>query len=151
MFLSRPHYPVGAQALTKAEVISVDSKDFANMLKQSVDTCFLLLADMSQRLRGLLREIDELSQYSATSRVAAYLLQAAPPEGGAYELPIPKHVLASRLSVKPETLSRIMKQLASDRLISVETNIITILNVTDLRTIADECGIQQDLLRSTFR
>jgi CRP-like cAMP-binding protein len=98
-----------------------------------------------------LREIDELSQYSATSRVAAYLLQAAPPEGGAYELPIPKHVLASRLSVKPETLSRIMKQLASDRLISVETNIITILNVTDLRTIADECGIQQDLLRSTFR
>jgi len=56
MFLDRPHYPVGAQALSAAELISVDAHDFAAMLRGSVDTCFLLLGDMSQRLRGLLRE-----------------------------------------------------------------------------------------------
>ncbi|MCB1755948.1 MAG: Crp/Fnr family transcriptional regulator [Gammaproteobacteria bacterium] len=150
MFLSRPHYPVGAQALTNAEVISVDSKDFANMLRQSVDTCFLLLADMSQRLRGLVREIDELSQYSAISRVAAYLLQAAPPEGGPFELPVPKQVLASRLSVKPETLSRIMKQLTDGGMIRVHLSIIEILDSEELTATADACSIQQDLLRSTF-
>ena len=60
MFLDRPHYPVGAAALSDAQLISVDAHDFAAMLRESVDTCFLLLGDMSQRLRGLLREIDDL-------------------------------------------------------------------------------------------
>lgn len=150
MFLSRPHYPVGAQALIDAELISVDSKDFAKMLRESVETCFLMLADMSQRLRGLVREIDELSQYSAISRVAAYFLQIATTQADKFELPVPKQVLASRLSVKPETLSRIMKQLVSRGLISVNGHIIEILNLDELKTTADACCLQQDLLQSTF-
>jgi CRP-like cAMP-binding protein len=150
MFLSRPHYPVGAQALIEAELISVDSKDFARMLRESVDTCFLMLADMSQRLRGLVREIDELSQYSAISRVAAYFLQVAPADAREFELPVPKQVLASRISVKPETLSRIMKQLTNRGLISVNGNMIRILDLKELESTADACSLQQDLLQSTF-
>ena len=78
MFLERPRYPVGAQALGPAEVISIDARDFAGMLKGSVETCFLLLGDMSQRLRGLLREIDEISLHSGTCRIAAYMINLAP-------------------------------------------------------------------------
>lgn len=150
MFLDRPRFPVGAQALTPAEVISVNSANFSAMLKESMDTCFLLLGDMSQRLRGLLREIDELSQYSAISRVAAYLLQSAPQESDAFELPVPKQVLASRLSVKPETLSRIMKQLVQNGIIQVKGSKIEILDRSNLKRTADACAIQQDQLQATF-
>ncbi|BAN69456.1 Crp/Fnr family transcriptional regulator [endosymbiont of unidentified scaly snail isolate Monju] len=107
MFLQHPTYPVSAQALTSAEVISVDARDFTVMLHESTETCFLLLGDLSQRIRGLLlREIDELSLYSATCRVAGYLAEAGPPDRDEFELPVAKQILASRLSVKPETFSR---------------------------------------------
>lgn len=150
MFLERPHYPVGAQALSDAELISIDARDFADMLKHSVETCFLLLGDMSQRLRGLLREIDELSLHSATCRVAAYLAQRAPEGAESFELPIAKQVLASRLSVKPETLSRIIKHLSSSGVISVTGSRVVVHDWGALQQAADVCAQPQDALQSTF-
>lgn len=150
MFLDHPHYPVGAQALQPSELISVDAQDFADMLRGSVDTCFLLLGDMSQRLRGLLREIDELSLHSATCRVAAYLIQQAPEHTDSFSLPIAKQVLASRLSVKPETLSRIIKQLSDSRVITVSGSRIEIHDHKALQKAADVCALSQDSLQSTF-
>lgn len=150
MFLDRPHYPVGAQALQAAEVISIDANDFADMLKSSIETCFVLLGDMSQRLRGLLSEIDDLSLHSATCRVAAYLVQQAPNGSGAFDLKIPKHVIASRLSVKPETLSRIIKSFSSSGVISVTGNHIEIHDKDALHNAADACSLEQASLLSTF-
>lgn len=150
MFLERPRYPVGAEALQASELISVDARDFADMLKGSVETCFLLLGDMSQRLRGLLREIDELSLHSATCRVAAYLVQQAPEDAGSFELPIAKQVLASRLSVKPETFSRILKNLISDGVITVTGSRVEIHDREALQRAADVCALPQDALQSTF-
>lgn len=150
MFLERPHYPVGAQALQPSTVISIDAVDFASMLRNSLDTCFLLMGEMSQRLRGLLREIDELSLHSATCRVAAYLIQHAPIEGDTFDLPVAKQVLASRLSVKPETFSRIIKSLMGDDIISVDGSRITIHDREGLQRTADVCAINQDALSSTF-
>jgi Mn-dependent DtxR family transcriptional regulator len=45
----------------------------------------------------------------------------------------PKATLASRLSVRPETFSRILKQLTRDGLIEVQGKTITILNLEALR------------------
>ena len=150
MFLERACYPVGAEALTAAEVISVDARDFADMLRGSVDTCFLLLGDMSQRLRGLLREIDELSLHSATCRVAAYLIHNTPDGSDSFQLPIAKQVMASRLSVTPETLSRIIKQLTIGGIISISGSRVSILDRKALKETADVCALPQDALQSTF-
>lgn len=150
MFLERPCYPVGAQALQASELISIDALDFAGMLRGSVDTCFLMLGDMSQRLRGLLREIDELSLHTATCRVAAYLLQHAPEEKDSFELPTAKHVIASRLSVKPETLSRIIKWLSSNGIISVHGSQVELHDRLRLAQTADVCALPQDALQATF-
>jgi len=151
MFLDRPRYPVGAQALSTSELISIDARDFADMLKDSVETCFLLLGDMSQRLRGLLREIDELSLHSATCRLAAALLQIAPEAGHSFELPIAKQVLASRLSITPETLSRIIKNLTGRRIIAVTGSKVEILDRDALQIAADVCALPEDSLQSTFQ
>lgn len=120
MFLEGPAYPVNATALGPTELISIDSHDFANMLRDSIDTCFLMMGDMSQRLRGLIAEIDNLSLQSGTCRVAAYLLKMAPEDAEEFKLDIPKGVMASRLSVKPETFSRILRNLQDSGILSIK-------------------------------
>lgn len=137
MFFEQPYYPVGAQALQKSAVISIDAVDFSRMLKGSVDNCFVLLGSLSQRLRSLLREIDELSLHSGTSRVAAYFLEHAPEDSTTFCLPAPKQVIASRLSVKPETFSRIIKNLSAKGMIKIDGNQVTILNREQLEMAAD--------------
>lgn len=144
MFLDRPHYPVGAQALQRSEVISIDAVDFAEMLRGSVETCFVMMGSMSQRLRGLVREIDELSLHSATCRVAAYLVKQAPPQAESFELPVAKQIVASRLSVKPETFSRIIKNLSDGGVIQVAGSRVTIRDRAALNTAAEICSIQAD-------
>lgn len=150
MFLERPQFPVGAEALSDAELISIDAADFSDMLRESIDTCFLLLGDMSQRLRGLLREIDELSLHSATCRVSASLLQLAPQGRDRFELPMAKQVLASRLSITPETFSRIIKNLKRQEIVSVSGSQVEILDRTRLQQSADVCGLPTDALATTF-
>ena len=144
MFLERPHYPVGAQALQATEVLSFDALDFADMLKGSVETCFVMLGSMSQRLRMQLREIDELSLHSATCRVASYLLKQAPVDSDVFELPVAKQVVASRLSVKPETFSRIIKSLSDDRVIQIAGSRVTILDRAALDVVAETCAAVRD-------
>jgi len=68
MFLNAPRYPVGSQALGDTTVVSIDAEDFLALLRDSVELCLALLADMSFRLRALIREIDDLSLHSATCR-----------------------------------------------------------------------------------
>jgi len=141
MFLEQPRYPVCAQSLGASEVISIDSQDFLAMLRKSVDLCLLLMADMSFRLRGLIREIDDLSQHSATCRVAGYLFTHAPANSNEFDLKIPKHVLASWLSLKPETFSRIIKGLRSDGVLEIKGSKVLIKDRAELERIADTCAL----------
>ena len=126
MFLDQPHYPVTATALVPSRVIGISCREFKAMLRESVDTCFLLLGRMSFRLRSLIREIDALSLDTGTVRTVSYLLDHAPGDSDSYELQIAKSVIASRLSVKPETFSRILKNLHEQQIVSIDGRNVTI-------------------------
>lgn len=119
MFLNAPRYPVCAAALDPSEVIGIDARVFAGMLRESVDTCFVVMGALSRRLRALIGEIDNLTLHDAKSRVARYLLAQTMDGRQDLDLGIPKGVLASRLSIKPETFSRVIKQLSLDGVVSV--------------------------------
>lgn len=136
MFMNAPRYPVCAAALGPVELIGIDARDFSRMLRESVDTCFVLLGALSRRLRGLIGEIDNLTLHTATSRVARYLLMKLPAEHRALELDVRKGVLASRLSIKPETFSRVEKSLGDQGVIEVHGSHVTILDQQALEEIA---------------
>ncbi len=141
MFLEHPHYPVCASALSDTELIALNSKDFISMLKESVESCFLLLGDMSQRLHRLIREIDVLSLQNGTRRVASYLLDLAGTEQDRFDLDIPKGVMASRLSLKPETFSRIIRDLHDRGILTVTRRNIEIHKRGELQAISDACEV----------
>jgi CRP-like cAMP-binding protein len=150
VFIESAHYPVGAQCLKNSELISFDARDFASMLRESIDTCFLLMADMSQRLRGMIREIDDMSLHNAACRVAGYLHTRVPISVNSFKLEIPKQTLASRLSIKPETFSRIIKNFNDRNVLTLDGNTVHIHDREELKTLADTCAIPADLLEATF-
>ncbi|MGI9316130.1 MAG: Crp/Fnr family transcriptional regulator [bacterium] len=150
MFMEKPSYPVGAQALKDSELVSIDAKDFVSMLRQSVDTLLMVAADLSQRLHGLIRELNDLSLHTGTCRVATYFIQQQANGADQFDLDLPKQILASRLSIKPETLSRIFRSLTNAGLIEISGNKITILDRMHLSDLADVCSSGETSLLSTF-
>lgn len=137
MFMSRQVYPVNAQAIGNTTVISFENKVFLDILALSFDTCLRVMCDMSMRLRSWLNEIDNLTLQNATYRLIWFLQQQLPKDAQSpakISLDIPKSTLASRLSVQPETLSRILKNLSQQGLISVEGKSIFIQDISRLRS-----------------
>jgi CRP-like cAMP-binding protein len=126
MFMDQSVYPVTSTAIASSRVIGINCKDFRAMLHESMDTCFLLMGSMSFRLRALIREIDALSLDTGTVRTITYLLDQAPPNQDCFELQVAKSVIASRLSVKPETFSRILKNLQEQEIVTIDGRKVTI-------------------------
>ncbi len=78
LFMGTGRYPVCAAALSPTRLVAIDAADFAAMLRESPETCFALLGDLSRRLHALIAEIDGLTLVSATGRVARWLLFRLP-------------------------------------------------------------------------
>lgn len=146
MFMESRTYPVSAQALTPAVLLSFDCKEFMTILRQSPDTCFRLLGELTQRLHQQMSEINNLCVQNATCRLAHYLLQQLPAEqkeNNEFTLDAPKHVIASRLSIQPETLSRILAKLRRRGLIDVDNKTIRIPNVKAYKEYLSLCELSE--------
>lgn len=136
MFSAARGYPVHAQAIEPSELYSFDNRGFKAVLRESVDTCFRLMAGMSMRLHQQVNEIDRLTLHSATYRLVSYLLQETTDSAGSeqhVDLPTTKSLIASRLSIQPETFSRILSRLSRDGLIDVQGTHIVLRDIPALR------------------
>ena len=138
IFMEERCYPVNSESIGKSELLAFDSDTFLNILAESKGACFRLLADMSKRLHQRLNEIDYLTLQNATFRLIHYLLQQIPTEHEddnvvEIKLTTSKSIVASRLSIQPETFSRILKKLGKRELVSVKGKTITLLDVDALR------------------
>ncbi len=135
MFMGGQTYPVTAAAVEASELLAFESEVYKAQLANSVDSCFRLLADMSRRLRKWINEVDALTLQNAACRMVNFLLYLIP-EGATspvqVDLPAPKHIIASRLSITPETFSRILRQLADDGMIAVAGQQVTIRDIKAL-------------------
>lgn len=132
MFMDEALYPVNAEAVEESKVIGFDGEIFKAMLRESPETCFTLLSTLSRRLHRHIDEIERLTLSTAMTRVGAFLLQLA---NGSNEihLTVSKNLLASRLSIKPETLSRLFSKLHKEGLVTVHGQSIAIHDIDALR------------------
>jgi len=99
-----------------------------------------MAALLAERMLTLLAEIEASELRPAGERLAAYLLGLAEPAGGSgrltAHLPATKTLIASRLGMKKETLSRLLHDLSTRRLIEVSRGEIAILDRRGLGEIA---------------
>ena len=136
-FMEGQRYPVSADALCKSEVISFSNSTFRDVLRESTDSCFRMMANMSNWLKRQLNDIYALTLQNASLRFSNFLLQHAPPgqrHDVRIELTAPKHVIASRLSIQPESLSRIFRNMQDSGLIQVDV-IVSICPDTERLTV----------------
>ena len=140
MFNKLQNYPVSSQAVSECQLISFENDCYRNMLMQNPEACMAVMSNMSVRLRKNISEVEELSLQNAQSRLLLFFMRHMQVTGdntGKVELDIPKRLLASRLSIQPETFSRLMKKMTAKSLISESGHDIIINDLRELYASVD--------------
>lgn len=94
-----------------------------------------LLASLSERMHGLVEEIEAGTLLSARQRIASYLL-ALTASAGRVRLPVTKTLIASHLGVTKETFSRLLREFADHGLIVVDNRDIELHDRVRLAAVA---------------
>ncbi|NWK78911.1 Crp/Fnr family transcriptional regulator [Aquitalea sp. LB_tupeE] len=138
MFLGKP-CPVMAQLLEDGFLLKVEAQGINQAIENDPAFARRLLAGLSMRLHGLVRDVERYTIETSLQRVVGYLLQNADltVPMPLVTLPVNKNLIASRLNLTPETLSRMLHQLSEAGLIEVNGREISLLNVDGLRQSAD--------------
>lgn len=140
-FRDDPHFHFSCAALRDAEVAVVDLLTFLAVLRDSAETCLLLLRRISERAERQVDDIDRLALQGGACRVASYLLGQLPPSRSEFVLTVPKGVLAARLGLRAESLSRALLKLRDEGIASVTRgNLVRIPNRQTLQRFVERGG-----------
>ena len=106
-------YPVSAEVVAPSRLLRVDGTVLRQRIREQPDVALSMLASASYHLKALVEQIEHIKLLSAPQRVADFLIRLCPAhEGGCtIELPYEKALIASRLGMKPESLSRALAKL----------------------------------------
>ena len=136
MFANKP-YVVDAQALRDSRLLHISKRVGLELIREDTDFACRMIAGLSRWLHGVMTDLESYSLRSGVQRVIGYLLQAEPASGAKDSFPVvlptSKHIIASRLNLTPEYLSRVLHDLTAAGLISVDGRTVTILDVERLR------------------
>ncbi|RJG09364.1 Crp/Fnr family transcriptional regulator [Massilia cavernae] len=134
MFMEKP-YIVGATALADTMLLHIAKEAVFETLERNPAFARRMLAGMSRRLHGLIKDVESYSLRSGSQRIVGYLLKNEPDGDGAQvTLEVSKKLLASRLNLTPEYFSRVLHDLTEQGMIAVQGRQVTILDVGRLRT-----------------
>lgn len=130
-------YPVSAEAVTACELIAVPAALFLELLKTHPEAAISILSATFLHLQGLVEQIEQLKARSGAQRVAEFLLELCPEgaESATVILPYDKALIAGRLGMKPESLSRAFGRLR-ELGVRVTQSSAAIASVSRLRDLA---------------
>lgn len=113
-------YPVNAEVVDDARLLVIPSGPFLRQLHANHELCLNMMASMAVHLRRMVQQIEQLKLRSSVERLADFLVRLSPPDTGCIvvDLPCDKSLIAARLGMQPETLSR---SLAKLRRLGVDT------------------------------
>lgn len=131
-------YPVTALIPEHSRLLIISAESFLGRLKADSDLCFAVMATMARRLHQFVQQVEQLSASSTTQRLATFLLRCCTAESGpcTIELPIDKALIAARLGMQPETLSRAISKLRPHG-VSVNGATVHIESIDDLRAFGE--------------
>lgn len=136
MFIDKPHF-INAQTLTDTLLLSVGKRAVLDEIALDPRFALRMLAGISRRLHGLVRDVQAYSLHNGMQRVIGYLLrdiEDQPINGDelTVSLPVSKATVASRLSLTPEYFSRVLHELEAAGLIEIDKRDIRILDAKRL-------------------
>ncbi|SOC17006.1 Crp/Fnr family transcriptional regulator [Rhodobacter maris] len=132
-------YPVSAEAATDAVLVRIETAEILRLIERQPGLAEALLAASFAHLHRLVGQIEQLKARSGAQRVAEFLLEHVPEESGgcAVTLPYDKVLIAGRLGMKPESLSRAFARLR-EKGVQVRQSRAEIADVAVLRAYVEE-------------
>ncbi|RAU22018.1 cAMP-binding protein [Paramagnetospirillum kuznetsovii] len=137
-------FPLNCEVSAGSRLAHVPAQQFLKRLADRPAMGLTLLSGLSRWQTRLIHEISELKSKSPSQRLATFLLAlaaktAADGNSDRVRLPITKSVLASRIGIAPESLSRALNRLKT---VGVETHgrEVEITDIEALRRLVREGG-----------
>lgn len=132
-------YPVTATAVTATRLLHIPAKRFIDALFEDSKLCLSIMGSMSAHLRELVVQLERLTSGRAVERLAEFLSKLSDRKSGAVELQLPhdKSLVAARLGMQPETLSRCLAKLRQSGLIECVGDLVLVPDVTALTSSFD--------------
>lgn len=129
MFMQRETYPANAMTVEPSVLLPIRSETYRSVLMDNPAVAFQMLGRLSDHLHAISRQVEMLSVFDAGTRVLTFLNQQLPPDttaGASYSQPMSKKALAEYLAIRPETLSRLIKQFEQSGYLRWKQDTITI-------------------------
>lgn len=135
----RDVYPVSSEAVTQCSLMRIDAEDYVRRIRETPEAAISLLSSTFVHLHNLVSQIEALKARTGAQRVAEFLCELSDCETGSCEvvLPYDKILIAGRLGMKPESLSRAFARLKTEG-VKVKQNRARIDDIEQLRIYCEE-------------
>jgi CRP-like cAMP-binding protein len=130
-------YPATAEAVSDARVVRIPADHIVRCIRENPDIALAMIASTSQHLHHLVQQVEQLKAQSSVQRVAEFLASLSPVDLGSCDIALPydKALIAGRLGITPESLSRAFAKLKSLG-VAVHYSHVTVADVAKLRQLA---------------
>ncbi len=136
--LGQGAFPADAQVMEETRIARVPAEPFLEEIRKDPNFALQVMRSMSLRLIEFAHSIEGLSIHEVKNRLASYLCEAqASGNGDSFELPVGKGELSRLLGTTAESLSRTLRRLSEEGLISVKGKRITVLDADGLRELGE--------------
>jgi len=138
-------YPATACAVTRVRVLTIPADHVVSCIREMPDIAIAMIASTSHHLHWMAQRVEQLTAQSATQRVADFLTSLAPCTKGPCTIPLPyeKSVIAGRLGLQPESLSRVFSKLRSVG-VDVRAAHVVVNDVARLRELVTSDRVHSD-------
>jgi len=150
---TRASYPASAEAVSDARVVRIPADHLVHCIKDNPEIALAMIASTSQHLHHLVQQVEQLKAQSGVQRVAEFLASLCPIDYGPamVALPYDKVLIAARLGLKPESLSRAFAKLRAAG-VEVSASHVAIRDVSRLHHLAaGERAAMSEALRNGGR
>lgn len=126
-------YLMGAVALSPCRVLELPRGPLLAAIMSSPELALAMLSSLARHYRMMVREIKSLKLKSAGQRLAGYLLALTAKRRGSVILKLPhnKGLIAQRVGVRPETLSRVFATLRGQGVV-LDGNTVAVVDLARL-------------------
>ena len=129
-------YPADARAIEPSQVLLVQKDGILALLRRQPELALRMLGSMSNHLRVLVSQLEDLTLKDVETRLAHWLVKRCPdPQSGVpvrVELSMTKRMLAGEVGTVGETLSRTLAKFREKKLLTVKGKTIVVLDPAKL-------------------
>jgi CRP-like cAMP-binding protein len=108
-------YLATAEAVSDVRIVRIPADHVVKSIREMPAIALAMIASTSQHMHHLAQQVEQLKAQTGVQRLAEFLAALCPPDGGecTIALPYDKTLIAGRLGLKPESLSRAFAKLKS--------------------------------------